>query len=72
MVRPQVDLTIGKLDNHLDKNLKKKGTNRTLDSHFLLRQGEPGTSQYNAISAEDYNESSTDIGRISLKCNTRM
>ncbi len=38
-------LTIGKLDNHLDKKFLK-GTNRTFDSPFLLRQGEPGTSQY--------------------------
>ncbi len=36
---------LSKLDNHLDKNLKKKGMNRTFDSPFLLRQGEPGTSQ---------------------------
>ncbi len=43
--RASKHLTIGKLDNHLDKNLKK-GTNRTFDSPFLLRQGEPGTSQY--------------------------
>ncbi len=26
--------------------IRGKGTNRTLDSPFLLRQGEPGTSQY--------------------------
>ncbi len=26
-----------------------KGTNRTFDSPFLLRQGEPGTSQYSKI-----------------------
>ena len=40
-------LTIDKVDNYLDKNLKKKKeTNRTLDLPFLLRQGEPGTSQY--------------------------
>ena len=36
---------ISKLDNHLDKKILK-GTNRTFDSPFLLRQGEPGTSQY--------------------------
>ncbi len=41
LVRPQVD----KLDNHLDKK-NLKGTNRILDSPFLLRQGEPGKSQY--------------------------
>ncbi len=35
----------GKLDNHLDKK-NLKGTNRTFDLPFLLRQGEPGTSQY--------------------------
>ncbi len=34
LVRPQVDQNF------------KKGTNRTFDSPFLLRQGEPGTSQY--------------------------
>ena len=34
-----------KLDNHLDKKFLK-GTNHTFDSTFLLRQGEPGTSQY--------------------------
>ncbi len=33
-------LTIGKLDNHLDKKFKK-GTNRTSVSPFLLKQGEP-------------------------------
>ncbi len=38
-------LTIDKLDNHLGKKILK-GTNRILDSPFLLRQGEPGTSQY--------------------------
>ncbi len=33
------------MDNHLDKNFLK-GMNRTLDSPFLLRQGEPCTSHY--------------------------
>ncbi len=55
LVRPQVDQTytskplkISNLGNHLDTNFKR--TNRTPDSpYFLLRQGEPGTSQYLAL-----------------------
>ncbi len=38
LVRPQVD-------NHLGKNFKKKRTAHLIRL-FLLRQGEPGTSQY--------------------------
>ncbi len=38
-------LTIDKLDNYLDKNFKKKPI-AYLIRLFLLRQGEPGTSQY--------------------------
>ncbi len=38
-------LTIDELDYYLDKIFKKE-TNRILDSPFLLRQGEPGTSQH--------------------------
>ncbi len=47
--RGQGSLTIDKLDkiqfNHLDKNLKKERTAHLIPL-FLLRQGEPGTSQY--------------------------
>ncbi len=46
-------LTLGKLDNHQDKK-NLKGMNHTFDSPFLLRQGEPGTSQYIYLGLNPY------------------
>ncbi len=40
------ELTKTPQDIYLDKKNLKKETDHTFDSPFLLRQGEPGTSQY--------------------------